>query len=66
MTVKVFCSHRGVDKPEVEAFARRLRDSGIDAWFDRQEDPSWRLPFPSAHRVQSCGRFYLTSGLCIQ
>ena len=31
MAVKVFCSHRGVDKPEVEAFARRLRDSGIDA-----------------------------------
>ncbi|MBL0284565.1 MAG: CHAT domain-containing protein [Zoogloea sp.] len=37
MAVKVFCSHRGVDKPEVEAFARRLRDSGIDAWFDKWE-----------------------------
>ncbi len=32
---KVFCSHRGVDKPQVEAFARRLREErAIDAWLD--------------------------------
>ena len=34
---KAFCSHRGVDKPEVETFAGRLRERGIDAWFDRWE-----------------------------
>lgn len=34
---RVFCSHRGVDKAEVEAFARRLREAGIDAWFDQWE-----------------------------
>ena len=34
---KVFCSHRVVDKPAVEAFARRLRESGIDAQFDSWE-----------------------------
>ena len=34
---KVFCSHRQVDKPAVEAFARRLRERGIDAWFDKWE-----------------------------
>lgn len=34
---KVFCSHRQVDKPAVEAFARRLRERGIDAWFDTWE-----------------------------
>jgi hypothetical protein len=34
---KVFCSHRGVDKAEVDAFARRLREAGIDAWFDSWE-----------------------------
>ena len=37
MAVKVFCSHRSVDKPEVEAFATLLRKKGIDAWFDRWE-----------------------------
>lgn len=30
---RVFCSHRSVDKPEVQAFAARLRAAGIDAWF---------------------------------
>jgi len=35
---KVFCSHRQVDKPAVEAFARRLREEqGIDAWLDKWE-----------------------------
>ena len=35
---KVFCSYRSVDKPEVEAFARRLRTAaGVDAWFDAWE-----------------------------
>ena len=34
---RVFCSHRGVDKAEVEAFARRLREAGVDAWFDQWE-----------------------------
>ena len=34
---KVFCSHRQVDKPAVEAFARRLRERGIDAWLDKWE-----------------------------
>lgn len=31
---KVFCSHRNVDMPAVEAFARQLRERGIDAWLD--------------------------------
>jgi hypothetical protein len=30
--VRVFCSHRRVDKPAVEAFATRLRADGIEAW----------------------------------
>ena len=34
---KVFCSHRVVDKPAVEEFARRLREAGIDAQFDAWE-----------------------------
>ncbi len=34
---KVFCSHRQVDKPAVEAFARRLLDRGIAAWLDKWE-----------------------------
>ncbi len=34
---KVFCSHRQVDKPAVEAFASQLRARGIDAWFDKWE-----------------------------
>ncbi|MEJ8846112.1 tetratricopeptide repeat protein [Variovorax rhizosphaerae] len=34
---KVFCSHRNVDKPAVEDFARRLRERGIDAWLDKWE-----------------------------
>jgi hypothetical protein len=37
MTPKVFCSHRSVDKREVEDFVRRLRHRGIDAWFDTWE-----------------------------
>jgi hypothetical protein len=36
-TKKVFCSHRGVDKSAVEAFARQLREAGIDAWLDKWE-----------------------------
>jgi hypothetical protein len=35
--VRVFCAHRTVDKPRVEAFARRLRADGIDAWLDKWE-----------------------------
>ena len=35
--VKVFCCHRSVDKPRVEAFARRLIADGIDAFFDKFE-----------------------------
>ena len=34
---KVFCSHRSVDKPAVDEFARRLRAQGIDAWLDTWE-----------------------------
>jgi hypothetical protein len=34
---KVFCSHRSTDKPAVEAFAGRLRERGIDAWYDAWE-----------------------------
>lgn len=34
---KVFCSHRSVDKPRVEAIARTLRERGIDAWLDTWE-----------------------------
>ncbi|MGH6746798.1 toll/interleukin-1 receptor domain-containing protein [Novosphingobium sp.] len=33
----MFCSHRVVDKPRVELFARRLREDGIDAWLDKWE-----------------------------
>jgi len=33
----VFCSHRRADKPIVEAFARRMRQDGIDAWLDKWE-----------------------------
>ena len=36
-TKTVFCSHRGIDKPAVEDFARRLREAGIDAWLDKWE-----------------------------
>jgi len=35
--VKVFCSHRRVDKAVVAEFARRLREDGIDAWLDTWE-----------------------------
>jgi len=28
---RVFCSHRGVDKAEVNAFVDKLRAAGIDA-----------------------------------
>ena len=34
---KVFCSHRSVDKPRVREVARKLREAGIDAWFDEWE-----------------------------
>ncbi|MGH8903846.1 MAG: CHAT domain-containing protein [Egibacteraceae bacterium] len=37
MSIRVFCSHRVVDKPRVELFARRLREDGIDAWLDKWE-----------------------------
>jgi tetratricopeptide (TPR) repeat protein len=37
MAIRVFCSHRSVDKPEVEALAARLRAAGIDAWLDNWE-----------------------------
>jgi len=37
IAVKVFCSHRRADKPIVEAFARRMRQDGIDAWLDKWE-----------------------------
>lgn len=37
MSIRVFCSHRSVDKPEVEALAARLRAAGIDAWLDKWE-----------------------------
>ena len=32
--VKVFCSHRAVDRPRVKEFAARLLARGIDAWYD--------------------------------
>ncbi len=35
--MRVFCSHRSVDKPVVLAFAERLRADGIDAWVDEWE-----------------------------
>lgn len=35
--VRVFCSHRSVDKPVVLAFAERLRADGVDAWVDSWE-----------------------------
>ncbi len=34
---KVFCSHRSVDKPDVKAFAAKLRERGVDAWYDDWE-----------------------------
>src|SRR5271166_3912672 len=34
---KVFCSHRSVDKTRVRDIARKLREAGIDAWFDEWE-----------------------------
>jgi tetratricopeptide (TPR) repeat protein len=34
---RVFCCHRSTDKTAVEAFARRLRECGIDAWFQEWE-----------------------------
>jgi len=34
---KVFCSHRGVDKPKVQEIAAKLRAAGIDAWVDAWE-----------------------------
>jgi tetratricopeptide (TPR) repeat protein len=34
---KVFCSHRGVDKPKVQEIAVKLRAAGIDAWVDAWE-----------------------------
>lgn len=34
---KVFCSHRSIDKPRVREIARKLREAGIDAWFDEWE-----------------------------
>ncbi len=37
MAIRVFCSHRSVDKPDVEAFAVKLRQAGIDAWLDKWE-----------------------------
>jgi tetratricopeptide (TPR) repeat protein len=35
--IKVFCSHRSLDKLRVLEIARRLRDEGIDAWVDAWE-----------------------------
>lgn len=35
--LKVFCSYRSTDLGVVEEFARRLRERGLDAWFDRWE-----------------------------
>ncbi len=34
---KVFCSHRWADKPRVREVARKLRETGIDAWLDEWE-----------------------------
>lgn len=34
---KVFCSHRGVDKPRVLEVARKLAEAGIDPWVDAWE-----------------------------
>ncbi|MEO6567770.1 MAG: toll/interleukin-1 receptor domain-containing protein [Opitutaceae bacterium] len=31
----VFLSHNSADKPAVEMLARKLRDSGINRWFDK-------------------------------
>ena len=35
--VRVFCSHRGVDKPRVKAVAEQLAAAGIDPWVDQWE-----------------------------
>ncbi len=35
--LKVFCSYRSSDAAVVEAFATRLREAGLEAWFDRWE-----------------------------
>jgi hypothetical protein len=35
--LKVFCSFRSADRAAVEAFARRLRERGLNAWFDEWE-----------------------------
>ena len=35
--IKVFCSHRSLDKPEVVPVAEKLRAAGIDAWLDQWE-----------------------------
>jgi hypothetical protein len=35
--MKVFCSYRSSDVEQVEAFVNRLRDAGLEAWFDRWE-----------------------------
>ncbi|MBI3270467.1 MAG: CHAT domain-containing protein [Planctomycetes bacterium] len=35
--LKVFCSHRSVDKPRVLEVAAKLRAAGIDAWVDQWE-----------------------------
>lgn len=35
--LKVFCGYRSVDAAAVEGFTTRLRESGVDAWFDHWE-----------------------------
>lgn len=35
--LRVFCSYRSTDAAVVERFATRLREAGLDAWFDRWE-----------------------------
>lgn len=59
-TKKVFCSHRGADKPAVEAFARQLREKGIDAsWTSGKSfpattsSPEWKRVFPRRSAVRS-------------
>jgi tetratricopeptide (TPR) repeat protein len=34
---KVFCSYRSIDRAEVHAFVDKLRERGLDAWFDQYE-----------------------------
>jgi hypothetical protein len=41
----VFLSHNNVDKPAVEALARKLRDVGLNPWFDK-----WCLVPGTAYR----------------